>query len=140
MLVASHDAWANLAEFDSVTGALREFARGDVEEAAVQGHYARLSGTTAVLYWVSGSLWLRLGDVVRDVGGETVEVEWAASGGRASLSLAEDGEQVASVHYTPGPYFEDDPTPAVKAEDFDFGLFVRNVLADPARRARIYSA
>ncbi|MFD5464828.1 hypothetical protein ACFWIQ_18675 [Kitasatospora sp. NPDC127059] len=32
----------------------------------------------------------------------------------------------------------DDLTPFVEAEDFDLGLFIADVLADPARAARGY--
>jgi hypothetical protein len=32
-----------------------------------------------------------------------------------------------------------DPTPFVSAEDFDFGLFIANVIGDPGRRDRIYA-
>jgi hypothetical protein len=34
---------------------------------------------------------------------------------------------------------ENDPTPFVEEEDFDFLLFVNNVLKDKARRERIYN-
>ncbi|WP_344171777.1 hypothetical protein [Pilimelia columellifera] len=38
------------------------------------------------------------------------------------------------------PMFEGDPTPFVELEDFEFGVFLRNLLGDPERMERIFRA
>ena len=51
--------------------------------------------------------------------------------------LIEDGRSILELEYAPpklDPPLELDPTPFVSEEDFDFLLFVFNVLGDPERR------
>lgn len=144
MHVESHDRFDDVAEFDPETGALVEYSRAtrpNPAPEAVQGHYARLFGTVTVLYRLGSSLWLRIGDEARDLDLASTEVRWDHAHGRSTLTLLEHGEPLAQVQYQPGPSgagLDNDPTAFVEAEDWDFGLFVRNVLDDDSRRARIY--
>jgi len=38
-----------------------------------------------------------------------------------------------------GPYFEDDYTPMMELEDFDFGLFLENISKDKERSKRLFT-
>lgn len=142
MRIESHDRFDHLAEFDPTTGRVQEFGRATSSpgiSVQTMGHYARLSGTIAVLYRLDKSLWLRIGDEARALDRKGIEVRWAHVRGRSTLELLDTGELVASVRYRPGPGGgPGDPTPFAESEDWDFGLFVQNVLGDESRRARIY--
>ncbi len=55
------------------------------------------------------------------------------------LSILENGNEVMSVIYRDGlkDWIENDPTPMIEKEDFDFGLFVKNALSDKDRQRRL---
>lgn len=142
MLVQSHDSFWVVADIDEPSGKLSTFRRTGPEDpplSAARGAFLSSSGGSAVFYRHRERLWLRIGNVVRAVDHPGCEVRWRRSSVLASLDLLDRGTSVASVHYRPGPGGEDgDPTPFAEREDWDFGLFVRNVLEDDHRRRRIF--
>lgn len=144
MYILSHDRFADVAHFDPTTGALEEFRRGSEpgsEARMPEGHYARLEGMlVAVFYRFDSHLWLRIGDQFRDLdaGDAGIRLEHL-DGGRSRLTLLDHEEPCAAAEYEPVPFGgPDDPTPLAEPEHGDFGLFVKNVLDDEGRRARIY--
>lgn len=148
MFVESYDRFDDVGDYDAESGNLVEFSRShadgrDTVVGPVRGHFARVDGVLAVLYRDRGVLWLRLGEHVREFDSGRSEVRWERSGKRARMRVVDEGEQVTSVEYVPGPWKAtvagDDPTPFVEREDWDFGLFVYNVLTDDGRRHRIYT-
>ncbi|GAA2522788.1 hypothetical protein GCM10010201_21180 [Pilimelia columellifera subsp. columellifera] len=57
------------------------------------------------------------------------------------LTVTAPGCPVYRVRYHRDvPMFEGDPTPFVELEDFEFGVFLRNLLGDPERMERIFRA
>lgn len=149
MLVESHDRFDDVAAFDPESGRLQPFSRGapgkrgDLLNANGQGHFAQLGDALAVLYRHRGALWLRLGQRAANLDSPTIEVRCRRVGDMARLVLIEGGSETAVAEYVPGPSSGPpvavDPTPFVESEDWDFGLFVCNVLSDDGRRRRIYS-
>ncbi len=143
MRVDSHDHFDDVATFDPATGRLEEFHRADrgaLPPGPLHGHYSRLSGILAVFYRNDGFLWLRVGREARNLDREGCEVRWQNVDGSSSLQLFDRRGLVTSVEYRPGTWDgSTDPTPFAESEDWDFGLFVTNVLADDARRARMYT-
>ncbi len=142
MLIESHDRFGDVARYEPESDRFVEFRRGEVVEEQLAGHYARLGGELAVFYRDGGVLWLRIGDQVRRVGDGGAVVRWENSEGRSRFGILDGGEEVAGVEYPSpvrgsGPV--NDPTPFAETEDWDFGLFVQRVLADDARRLRIYT-
>lgn len=141
MYIESFDRFDAVATFDPSTGRLVESSRAAFREGhgPPSGHYARLAGTLAVLYRDGGVLHLRLGDYDGAIESRRARVRWSHDHGVSSLTVIEHGATVAEVEYRPGPLsVAGDPTPFVESEDWDFGLFVRNVLADGGRSERIY--
>ena len=54
-----------------------------------------------------------------------------------ALTIKHRDAALVTIRYKPsvvGPSLESDPTPFVEREQFDFGLFIHNVLNDPKRR------
>lgn len=142
MLVHSHNSFWVVADFDERTGELNEFRRRSAEDppvSAVRGEFITSRGGSAVFYRHHELLWLRIGEVVRAFDGDGCEVQWRRAFGRATLDLLDRGVSVASVQYAPGPGGEDDdPTPFADQEDWDFGLFVKNVLENEGRSRRVF--
>ncbi|MFD8708426.1 hypothetical protein ACFV1W_38590 [Kitasatospora sp. NPDC059648] len=135
MLVASFDTYGRVAEFDPVTGALgpeRDAGPGQVSH----GHYGQLACTRVVFYRGVDGLRIRAGE--RDIRLDAAAgVRHRVVGPECVLAVGQDTE----LRYPVPPEWaglEDDLTPFAEAEHFDLGLFVANVLAAPARAARIY--
>lgn len=143
MLVQSHDKHSEVAEFDPESGRLRRVEHDDAGtllDQPLRGHFADLEGVEAILYRCGEQLSLRVAGKEAPATAETVR--WAPDGSHAVLSIVEAGHVVASARYhrgpSTGPSLADDPTPFVEAEDWDFGLFVRNVIGDAERARSIY--
>lgn len=145
MLVESHDEFGLVGDFDSATGKLVLISRdsaGALLEQPLRGHFAELGEQVAILYrHDNGRIKFRLGDFQIEPG-ESESVQWNPMGSMAEIKLVSAGQILASAKYQRGPDsypgIEDDPTPFAEAEDWDFGLFVRNILSDSVRSATIY--
>lgn len=145
MLVHSHDRFAGVGDFDPTSGTLVEFERdqapSDLLEAPLGGHSADLNGVRAIIFRDGNTLRLNVGNQSWQLDDE-IRLEWASSEGTSTFRVRRGGAVLCAVEYGDGPIpglaIEDDPTPMVEREDFDFGLFVRNVLADPERMVGMY--
>ncbi len=142
MLVQSHNTFWLVADFDERTGELKEFRRSSADDppfSASRGAFMSTPDGNVVFYRHHDSLWLRIGEVVRALDDAGHEVRWRRASEKSTLELLDRGVTAASVQYAPGPGGEDDdPTSFAEREDWDFGLFVKNVLEDQGRRARIF--
>lgn len=146
MLLRSHQRFHEVAEFDPDDGKLNIRA-GEVSAGGaaprISGSYARLGEHTLLLYKLNGELYLKA-DALQSLlitGDITAQVE-DGDGRRALLLVRGDGSPLLTVWYLPpviDPSLEDDYVSSfVEEEDFDFGLFVRNVINSPRRRREIY--
>jgi hypothetical protein len=140
MYVESFDRFAEVGDFDAESGALNTFDRssGEGEGRLVEGHFATLSGTPVVFYRHRGDLWLRVRDRAWRLADPST-VHWSATDDSSRLAVMESGREVAHVEYETDRKDPDDLTAFGTDEDWDFGLFVSNVLHDQGRRQRIYS-
>lgn len=152
MIIHSFDRFGEIADFDPVTGTLTPGISnaddlGEIHSPVV-GHYAFLAGNLVVLYRMLGVLTLRIGQTVVALD-DAVSVLYRRSEGMCeitastAISASTRSDDAPPVHIEyPAPHtivsLEDDPTPFVEAEDFDFGLFVSNVFNNPKRRSAIY--
>ncbi len=142
MILESKDHFDQLAELDPDTGTYRFLSRKEQPELATTqscGGYSLIDGTMVSLYRVDGVLYFRVGDqnfkLTDDVTSKLTrevnkQVFWLLEGG-----------PLFKFEYVPTDQdipLSMDPTPFVEEEDFDFLLFVHNVLAEPGRRHRVY--
>ena len=164
MIIGSFKLAREFAEFDPETGSLscfqRERAELEARQAQMQGRYAHLEDSTLVFYRKDELLHLRIAvsDYCLDDEIEShLEKHWVGeliqasplqlrtavsrlAGGYRTFSLTRNGMVLVSLKYrTPiesvSPF---DFTP-FEDEDFDFLLFVHNVLSDPERRHDIWA-
>lgn len=143
MFVVSCDRFVDVGDFDPVSGVLDVYPRARVAgRPMVFGSFAWLSGQLCVFYRFEGVLWLQVGDRRWPLE-DGFSVEWVSFGDELSELVVRDkssDEDLVRISYQPtGQLYDDDVTPFVEREHFDFGLFVWNVLNDEDRRRRIYA-
>jgi hypothetical protein len=140
MYVESFDRFAEVGDFDPESGELNTYARESAPAGVrlVEGHFARLAGTTVVFYRHRGDLWLRIGDRAWKMAGDT-SLNWSVTDSTARLAIADGDREVAHLEYESDRKDDDDLTAFGSDEDWDIGLFMSNVLSDQGRRQRIYT-
>jgi hypothetical protein len=138
MLVGSHDMFRKVGCFDRETGVLQEAERSEVVLSGVAqcGHYSRAGGDLTVFYRVDDNFYLWLSG--RQWSAEPLLVDWSKKGHESCLTVQDRAGIQAQIRYEVQPREPYDMTPFIEDEDWDFGLFVTNVLNSPGRRARIY--
>jgi hypothetical protein len=144
ILLQSKDRFDSLAELDVTTGAVSWISRSGVGEVAweeIYGSFSCLAGRLVMLYRLEGVLRLRIDELTFLLTGIHSLDRMLLGENMARLTLFEGDTSIFSMTYRRPEVFPPlalDPTPFVEEEDFDFGLFLYNVLNDPGRRARIY--
>ncbi|WP_216214233.1 hypothetical protein [Amycolatopsis aidingensis] len=120
--------------------ALQLFERTEGWSEPVSGHYDYIGGILTVLYRFKGELFIRLGE--RDFEVSKIESIWHLKKGEnrefglttkdgSNVKLEYSGKLADSIDVV-------DMTPFSEEEDFDFGLFVKNVINNPDRSDNIY--
>jgi hypothetical protein len=144
VLLQSMDVFDNLAELSTSTGQvswLSKHAHPELTSHPVHGSIAQLHGRTLCLYRQEGVLHFRVDHEDFELTKETsIKLERVRDRVN-SISVLRSGTPLFTWAYqrpTIDPPLELDPTPFVDEEDFDFCLFVHNVMNDPSRRERIY--
>jgi hypothetical protein len=119
---------ARWGELDTDTGAIAPLD----EPGKEKGYFMRLGDTDLTFCAVSGKLMLLTGDAQVPLADSKVEV---AGEDLRTLRVERDGELLLRVAYPNpvNPPMELDFTMA-EEEDFDLGLFVKNVLASEKRK------
>lgn len=152
MIVKSYYRYGDYREFDPDAGTL-----APVESSPgtpIAGMYDEHPDATAVVFYrEDGQLWLHVGDVKipaddlelewRLVGADETRLEWRVQeDGAAELTIRAPNLEPIVLSYPSGPSggvpLAKDPTPFISYEDWDFGLFIKNILADD-RKTRIFT-
>jgi hypothetical protein len=143
MRVESFELHAEVGEFDPTSGELTVFARSSAPGRPLSGHYTRLGNESVVFFRDHGRLHLRVGGKVFEVN-EALQLDWRLVRDRESeLTVSSPGSESIRLQYAsgpPGPPLSEDPTPFVSDEDWDFGLFIKNVITNQDRSEIIYRA
>jgi hypothetical protein len=138
-LLQSKDRFNDVYEIDLATGSYCIHDRHTIT-SPLHGFAAILDGYLVALYRHEGQLHVRINrqDLLLD---ETT----TATLNRAQthhLMIENRAGQSLNWEYTPpriDPPLEDDLSACVEEEDFDFGIFVYNIINQPGRRNRIAS-
>jgi hypothetical protein len=133
----SHDRFGEFGEFDTETGKLTVHSKNESSDwkGKLNGWFGTVGNRAALLFRVDHEMHFVYGEVsiplkahamAKIVGGET----------KRQFTLYEDQKPLITIDYEiappvvpPGLYFTQ-----THPEDFDFLLFVRNVLGNPERR------
>ncbi|WP_339909777.1 hypothetical protein [Symmachiella dynata] len=135
----SSDLFNDVAEWDERTGVWRvrsKSSEGGEIPSEIDGFYSILSGVFCAIYRSNGELVVRIGEAQIKFSNK-VEITVGGPPEKRCLSLMENGiERVKHEYAVNSEPIENDPTPFVEDEDFDFGLFLSNIAHDPNRQAR----
>jgi hypothetical protein len=134
--VQSQDRFDEVVKLNSPDGVLEVLSkRAHAEELPARpcGLFSNLGGQFVALFQQEGVLWLRVGVLAYRIE-DDFTAEWHELPDLNSLTIKRRDASVVTIRYKPpviNPPLESDPTPFVEREQFDFGLFVHNVLNDP---------
>ena len=112
----------------------------EVKGLLLIGHFAYITNERFLFYRWNGDLRLRRGDTP-SISLSGVQINWMHSSNNVQVILKKESKIILEKSYFLNPRIksiDNDPTPFIEPEDFDFFLFVRNVLADNNRSKIIY--
>lgn len=105
------------------------------------GHYSKINGKIIVFYRIKEKLFLRVDKVLFELD-DAIEVRWKRLNDFNCFSLLRNGRQLLELIYKRpkiNPSLEIDTVSSfVEEEDFDFCLFIYNVMNNSERKKRIY--
>lgn len=148
MLLQSQEKFDEIAELDPNTGKVSFFSkqknpRKYSNMSQMRGWYSQLNGHLLLLYTHDGKLFLRVDEDLFELNEDTkVSLERGSS--QNVLTILRYDALTYRLEYKPPvidpPLEEDFISTGVEEEDFDFCLFVHNVVNNPARRALVLQA
>ncbi|WP_227984303.1 hypothetical protein [Nocardia spumae] len=113
------------AEVDPLTGSLHEVAE---PTAPFSGVYSDLDGVEVVFFRTGGRLFVRVGGQLIDADDLAIIVHWQRAGRRyTELTVTRAGPAVCGVRYRR------------RIPQLDLGLWIRDVLDNPAHRTQIFA-
>ncbi|HEX6715739.1 MAG TPA: hypothetical protein VF088_01435 [Pyrinomonadaceae bacterium] len=144
MILQSKDEFDEVMELDRVTGRYRTLSRkqhSEIMSIRPSGGYSIVNGILVCLYRVDNGLYFRLGEEDYKIT-DTVTSILVRENGYRLFQLMQNENLLVNFRYR-SPLYEVplnmDPTAFIDEEDFDFFLFVHNVLAQGDRRYRVYN-
>ena len=152
ILLRSVERYDRLAELDRESGNLREFFVPFKQAGALRsvGHYRHPGDALLAMYVDDGRSWLRVGDAEAPL--ESLHAKTEADNDRRLVTIYRDNAPFAQLAYPSSkadgrsvkglgvlrPASADEPirdtTPFAENEDFDFGLYIANVINDRHRQ------
>ena len=142
MILESKDVFDQLAELDPKSGTYRLLSRKEHPElASMSGGFSIIEGTMLSLYRRDGALYFGAADQEFELT-DNVTSTLTQEDTERVFQLIRDGKSLVRFNYRPpAPEvpLNIDPTPFVEEEDFDFLLFVHEVLTRSGRRHRVYN-
>jgi hypothetical protein len=131
-------------ELDPIIGRHQILSRKQHPEIAsmrLSGGYSIINGMIICLYRLDNALHFRLGEDEFKIADDATSILVHADGYRL-FQLVQNGNVLINYRYR-SPIYKVSPnidlTPFIEEEDFDFFLFVHNVLNQDDRRHRIYN-
>lgn len=142
IILITQENYQQLVELDTASGDYR-FLERSVEDSQpkIQGMFANLGGHNLFFYRNNGVLFLRVDGTVVNLNNKVAISLDSSDEQHRRLVIVENGKQVVSLQYDrplTDPPLSLDPTPFVSEEDFDFGLYLYNVVNDLGRRSRVF--
>lgn len=147
IIINNYRVNADLRLFNPLTQEISDSLESTSEQPKIQGFFACLADVQFVLYRQQ-QLMLLIGDtncIFDDINISTNTISRLPSQGHEIYFLR---HIKVSCHNTiifesnyneSGPYFEDDYTPMMELEDFDFGLFLEKLSKDKEWSKRLFT-
>jgi len=141
----SNDDFLDFAVLETGTGELtfehRCASQALPPDCPVIGTYSKSLGALFALYRLNGQLYFRIGERAIPITAD-MNSRILTKGSRSEFMLIRCGEPIVLHDYVPSRPMSranDDVTPFAEDEDFDYLLFVHNVLTSPQRRDAIFA-
>ena len=144
MILQSKDDFDKLVDLNPETGAYRFQSRKehpDISSSWSSGAFSILNDTVFMLFRNNGLLYFHAGDRTIELADDVTSSLTNENNNRV-FQLLKNGKPEICLKYLPPVHdipLSADPTPFIEEEDFDFLLFVHNVLKKASRRNTIYS-
>lgn len=134
----NHDVHDQIADLDPHTGSYSLGSAGNTSgegEKTTTGYFSILSGSFIAFFVESGKLYCQVSGTLIELTDDTVATVSGPASDRHFL-VKRNGLEIASMRYSLArqPHYEDDLTPFVGEEDFDFGILISNISADKRRK------
>ncbi|MFZ6775049.1 hypothetical protein ACO0LB_20320 [Undibacterium sp. SXout7W] len=138
LTLQSKKTYFRLLELNCEDGSCRETTRRAIDgkflPIKINGVFDFLSEILVALYVSNGAIFLKIGNIViQIVNGVTVVLDRDKMA--STLTVVHGSRVLASLSYvcSVDEKIKDDPTPFIEDEDFDFGLFLKNVISSRER-------
>jgi hypothetical protein len=144
MILQSKDKFNELALLNLDTGEVTFITKSSVSAQTSSkpvGGYSIVDGIMWSLYREDGKLYLRVGERAFEIT-DKIGSQLARTPITHNFQLLYGENLILEVTYTAPSLdipLQDDPTPFIDEEDFDFPYFVHNVLSQAGRRQRVYN-
>ncbi|MBN1254275.1 MAG: hypothetical protein JXA50_03285 [Deltaproteobacteria bacterium] len=138
IFLQNNNNFDEIAEYDTETGNYYLHLKSTLKSKQpikTNGFYAFLSDMFFALYVDKGELKLRFTKSIIILS-DNIKIEISGKPESRNLQIIEDRNILFEHKYSidiPNN-FQDDPTPFVEDEDFDFGLFIANISKDKIRK------
>jgi hypothetical protein len=142
MILQSFERFDEIGELLPGGNVLNVFSRSnlDGESIVLAGYYGRL-GRKRVMFWWDGEVFNIHADNIHSSLSPERKASWRLDGQRASVVILPTSP-VTEIRYRINHKrnnIQVDATPNSSDEDWDFGLFICNIINSPERRARLCS-
>lgn len=140
MWLRSSSVYKKLADYDLSTKKYRIVSLDDLPDSVqirISGSFEILSSTFLAFYSAKRQVFLHVGEECFPVTDDVIATVSGPSEKRV-LTIQRSGKEIAKINYAldPSRVFENDPTPFIEPEDFDYGLFLANVTGNAERKKR----
>jgi hypothetical protein len=136
IILQDRGVFAQLVEFDPDSKHIDRRARGAGEAVRMSGWIGRIGNDDVLFYKCTGTLHLFVGG--RTLPANETKAHLTVHGKTRRFEMACGGDSILDVTYsepTISPPISDFLSPGESEEDYDYALFLKNVLNDPARLA-----
>jgi len=136
IILQDRDVFAQLAEFDPDSKRIDHRRRAPAEAVRMSGWIGRIGDDEVLFYKHAGALYLFVRGSTFSANG--TEAHLTAHGKTRQFELRRAGDSILDVTYsapTISPPINDVLSPGESEEHYDYALFLKNVLNDPARMA-----
>ena len=137
-LLRNNEQFNDIVAYDAENGRWQRLdpeSKKEVDSADVSGFFTILSSKYCAIYRSGQEIVACVGDVQIPLS-HRVKINVTGNPAKRRLTISQDANVIVNHEYSldTSNHFEDDPTPFIEDEDFDFGLFMANIAGSQERQ------
>lgn len=138
IFLRNYDAFNDIISYDEASGNWHRITaeqKNVLSSHDISGFFAMLSSKFCGIYSLGRDIFICVGDL-RVALNEKIKITVIGSPEKRHLTILDDGKIIGSHIYSvdTANQFENDPTPFIEDEDFDFGLLIANISESTGRQ------